>query len=343
MNATILEQKRANHEEIERLEHAIINVLEQVGTDGNNIDNYKIDMVQSHAVNYYLERIQQIGMEILPSLYEDKDKTGNEEIMSITGPSPQIYSVFYERLKEIRRFHSQYLNLQPQDALETVEIKNIESVVPSFSGEEGFGKCLDLHQFYNIFINLRPENHIKYNQYLDKFYKFLETKHPRTKEYKQYLIELRDYLIGFLKRSKPLSNIQAQIDEIDEKWKKGDNLNPLYCRSCKRFLKYFFGDTYTFFFKKLINKKKGDKLFANQNVFNGHLTGKKHKNALKNANTVSLEIRELEYKISELCNQFLQETILNTKSTIEMKFSRTIGEIMVRRFFKKIFFRIKPA
>lgn len=86
-----------------------------------------------------------------------------------------------------------------------------------FSGEEQYGKCLDLHIFFDTYINLKPSNkeakkdeakdRIDYITYLDLFYLFNDDlTRKENKEYKKYISELNDYLVNFYKKSHPLTD-----------------------------------------------------------------------------------------------------------------------------------------
>lgn len=137
------------------------------------------------------------------------------------------------------------------------------------------------------------------------FYKF-EPKQQYEPEYKQYLGDLLNYLIDFLKRSQPLTELDNMMKEIEEQFDAEMQAleqlkDPLVCDAC--------------------NKK-----FAKESVFQSHLTGKKHlKNAAK-AGTIYKECLRLEAKISSLCQKVLQEAIADTKVQVEKKLSRLPDE-----------------
>jgi splicing factor 3A subunit 3 len=44
----------------------------------------------------------------LMNLYEDKDGTRREEITQIQGQGPNLFSVFYDRLRDIKEYHKKY-------------------------------------------------------------------------------------------------------------------------------------------------------------------------------------------------------------------------------------------
>ena len=125
-------------------------------------------------------------------------------------------SVEFDELKKIRE--------NPGD-----EINNMVE----FSDEEGYGKFLDLHECYDKFINLKGVERVDYISYITSFDQLYDI--PRDKkggEYRQYLsryvysieiknmptvceiFSLSDYLYGFINRTRPLMDLEAQLSEI---------------------------------------------------------------------------------------------------------------------------------
>lgn len=100
-----------------------------------------------------------------------------------------------------------------------------------FSGEEVFGKYLDLNAFYDLFCNLpgvSSAQDLDYIQYLNKFNSFfyIPEKSKSSKLYVQYISGLWTYLSDFFWRIQPLVDMQEFLDkwkeEFDAKWKKGE-------------------------------------------------------------------------------------------------------------------------
>lgn len=232
---------------------------------------------------------------------------------------PQLYSLFYDRLKEIRKYYRQF----PEASLERPEDRvglDIEGegksyptpsthsllIVPQFTGEEKYGRYLDLHQFHHRYLNFKwVTKKIDYYTFLDKFFKF-KPKQQYTQEYIQYLQELFDYLISFLQRSQPFINLDKMLKEaesqLEEELKALEQLkDPLVCDAC--------------------NKK-----FAKETVFQAHLTGKKHIKNVEKKGTVYMDSLRLEAKIQAVCKKVLAETITNTKIHVEKKLSRLPDE-----------------
>ncbi|KAL1922658.1 uncharacterized protein VTP21DRAFT_10197 [Calcarisporiella thermophila] len=141
-----------------------------------------------------------------------------------------------------------------------------------FSGEEGYGRYLDLHYVFDLYVNLKGVRKLNYLQYLDQFDKFSAIpKENKNSDYKKYLQALREYLESYFQRAKPLTNlhgIQRMVrDEFEEKWAKGEApgwardeneaQDALYCVACR-------------------------KQYTKQTVYDAHLNSKKHLKAAEN-------------------------------------------------------------
>lgn len=127
------------------------------------------------------------------------------EIEALSGTSE--FSEFYERLRVIKDHHRKF----PNEAVEPPEMEFIRmnqehndddyegqycggtSILYSrltrtleldkqFSGEEGFGRYLDLISLHNLFVNLKGIKRLDYLQYLDEFDNFVDT-YPKAVKY----------------------------------------------------------------------------------------------------------------------------------------------------------------
>ncbi|KAJ3093096.1 hypothetical protein HK102_009528 [Quaeritorhiza haematococci] len=262
---SILEQQRRAHEECERLEQAMVEELLK------KTKTHREKVVQEHRVNQYLERIQARSQYLL-ELYEDEDGAREAEKDAITGATE--FSEFYQRLKNIKDYHRRFPN-EPVEVLEyefvnrdpEKEEKELENI---FSGEEGFGKYLDMHVIHEHYLNLKNSKKLNYLLFLSECDRFDEIPKATksTPEYAKYLDELKGYLEGFLKRTQPLYDMTSlhenTMKEFESKWETGElpgwELQPtenenaskeFYCVAC-------------------------EKQFAKKTVFEAHKTGKKH-------------------------------------------------------------------
>jgi len=220
MSSTLLEQTRATHEEIERLQRSLIDEMKRAPK------THKDNVIQSHKVNTTLERIVEASKR-LERIYEDKDGSRREEIASIGGTGPSLYSLFYERLRETKDYHRRYPGVQA----ERPEDLHIPEPDIPFTGEEGYGKYLDLHALYTQYINLEKAKKVDYLTYVCTFSKFDQLPESRvySKKYKEYIAALYEYLVSFLKRTQPLLALEQELEphekEFEEKWAKTNNNN----------------------------------------------------------------------------------------------------------------------
>ncbi|KAF7884852.1 hypothetical protein EAF00_010670 [Botryotinia globosa] len=270
----ILEEQRFLHEDLERLEQGI---ADRVAEDPKQV---RERLNRDHQIGHFLGRIQDQSKRLL-DIYKDVDGVRSKEIQSISTGEP--LEEFYKQLGEIKSFHQRYPN-EPVENLEkaykkkapmegetaTSEIDNM------FTGEEAFGRFLDLTTIHEIFLNLPNIKRLSYLQYLDNFDSFAPPTCPvkrpdkMTDQYFAYVGELANYLESFMRRTRPLENLDklfASVEEDFEKawkdndvpgWKleitapvNGSSASGIWCADC-------------------------EKEFKNENVYKGHLPGKKH-------------------------------------------------------------------
>ncbi|KAK9933441.1 hypothetical protein M0R45_020639 [Rubus argutus] len=105
-------------------------------------------------------------------IYEDNDNAKEDEIAAVGGQTAtgtNVFSAFYDRLKEIREYHRRHVAALVVDANEGHEALLKEEPQVKFSGEEAYGRYLDLHELYNPYINSKFGKAIEYSAYLDVF------------------------------------------------------------------------------------------------------------------------------------------------------------------------------
>lgn len=216
MASSRLEIARNNHEVTELCEQAISALLDK------KPQGQKAKTWHQHEISNFLDVISKLNTE-LDEIYEDKDDQMKEELQTMRGQN--IFSSFYETLKSTREYHSRFPHLQYDNETKVP----ITPVNVKFSGEEIYGKYLDLHPFYLRFCNLPhiPSRDQDYLQYLDRFNKFfyLSEQSKATKAYASYIKELWHYLSDFFVRVQPLICLEDSVSEwsklFEEKWTSG--------------------------------------------------------------------------------------------------------------------------
>jgi splicing factor 3A subunit 3 len=284
------------------------------------------------------------------------DSTKEEEVRNITlGDSMES---FMKEIANIKDFHRRYPN-EPVENLEKAYKKrlpedraqSVAAIEAMFTGEEGFGRYFDLTTLHEQYLNLpvhQQARRLTYLQYLDVFDAFtppqnsIRRDQKKSEAYFQYLKALQDYLESFMRRTKPLENLDklfANFDkEFEELWSKdelpgweqkaptsaptnGDAQGEgIWCSACK----------------------KG---FSKETVFEAHLIGKKHKKAVQEneggpANTTGISasgapsdmqrfkeraVAEREFRIKKLAAA-MQTERGDTKVNVERKQGMTERE-----------------
>lgn len=223
MSSTLLEVTRAGHEEIERLERLIVKDLQ------NEPASSKDRLFQSHRVRNMIDTIT-ITTEKLIDIYEDKDNARKDEIAALGGQTAtgtNVFSAFYDRLKEIREYHRKHQAARVVDANEEYEELLKEELRIEFRGEEAFGRYLDLHELYNEYINSKFGEHIEYSAYVEVFSEPQKIPHKLklTRQYREYLENLLEYLIYFFERTEPLQDLDRIFTKLatdfEEQWANG--------------------------------------------------------------------------------------------------------------------------
>ncbi|KAI1841296.1 hypothetical protein JX266_012532 [Neoarthrinium moseri] len=274
----LLEEQRFLHEDLERLEQGI---ADRIGEEPRTIHDR---LTRDHQISQFLDRISAQSDKLL-SLYKDADGTRFKEIQQIGTGDPM--DEFYKQLGEVKSFHARYPN-EPVENLEraykpkkTIGEDPASSLVDSmFTGEEAYGRFFDLHTCHESYLNLPNPKRLSYLQYLDLFDNFNpgaggpKRAEKLTDQYFQYVGGIAQYLESFMRRTRPLENVDrvlADFDkEFEEAWDKdgvegwkletGDSAgaahqtssaDAVWCPDC-------------------------EKEFKNDNVYKGHLPGKKH-------------------------------------------------------------------
>lgn len=151
-------------------------------------------------------------------MYDDTD-TRREELQSLTCGSD--LSEFDRKLSHIRNYYRK----TPNELATPMHIDNYlpsekrgeseqDSKLVQFSGEEGYGRFLDLHELHTVYINLKGMPKLEYLDYLSKFdHLFDIPRNLKSAAYKRYLEQLVEYLEGHHRRAQPLADLSATIRE----------------------------------------------------------------------------------------------------------------------------------
>ena len=164
-----------------------------------------------------------------------------------------------------------------------------------FSGEEGFGRFFDLNANYEAYVNLPGIKRPTYLQYLEVFDDFsttgsagagagLKKSDKMTDAYFQYVGGLAAYLESFMRKTRPLENLDRVLagfdNDFDQHWEK-DEL-PNWKKAGEASLNgngvsdAGAGSAPALSTPDAVWCADCEKEFKNQNVYKGHLAGRKH-------------------------------------------------------------------
>ncbi|KAL9674372.1 hypothetical protein QQ045_030644 [Rhodiola kirilowii] len=224
MSSTLLEVTRSAHEEIERLERLIVKDLQ------NEPASNKDRLFQSHRVRNMIETIRETTDKLV-EIYEDNDNARKDEIAALGGQTASgtnLFSAFYDRLKEIREYHRRHPAARVVDTAEEDDELLKEEPQVEFSGEEAMGRYLDLHELYNRYINSKfGDPKLEYSGFLDVFSKphAISRKLKMSRQYREYLESLLEYLVYFFERTEPLQDLDRVFSkveaEFEAQWENG--------------------------------------------------------------------------------------------------------------------------
>jgi splicing factor 3A subunit 3 len=234
----------------------------------------------------FLHRIHDQSERLL-SIYQDGDGARANEIQAIS--TGDTFGEFYKQLSEIRDFHRKYPN-EPVENLERVYKRRapgegdatateIESM---FTGEEGYGRFFDLTTLHEQYLNLtgvKGARRVTYLQYLDSFDTFVQPQCPikrpdkMTDTYFQYLGSVASYLEQFMRNIKPLEDLDKLFASFNADFEKAWEAGAVAGWGEEKAQS---GGPITEGMGEGIWCPDCAKEFTNQNVYNHHLTQKKH-------------------------------------------------------------------
>lgn len=102
-------------------------------------------------------------------------------ITAITSQSD--FGVFYERLRALREYHAKFPETpEPEDSAMTAAVPHVE-----FTGEEAFGKFVDMHSLHERYINMEQfRRETDYIAFLTTFHQFHTV--PRSKKNLEFVV-----------------------------------------------------------------------------------------------------------------------------------------------------------
>ena len=273
----LLDDLRTIHEDLERLEQGI---SDRILEDPKHIRDR---LARDHQVAGFLERIRTQSSRGL-DIYKDDSGDRTREVQKISTGDP--FDEFYKQLGIVKDFHKRYPN-EPVENLERAYKRRAvgeDTPFPSeidvmFSGEEAFGRFFDLMALHEEYINLPGlKRRITYLQYLDAFDSFdnLARQDKMREQYFGYVNSLAQYLEGFMRRIKPLEDLDKLFASFDEEFVKSWESDAIPEWQTEKANGTSQEGPATEGSGEGVWCADCEKEFKNDNVYKAHLSGKKH-------------------------------------------------------------------
>jgi len=212
MSSSTLEIARQAYEDIEVYERAIGEQLSK------KPKTTKQQIWQQHHIKNLVGKIQDQSGLLVEGVLRDEDGSFKAELEAMKGHN--AFGSFYQALKETKDYHAKYS--VDSGSLAGPSLEADMRCAADFSGEERWGKYVDLLELHERAMNLRglglPQ--LDYADFLEQFHK-LGAQVPRaaksSSKYAAYVTGLRSYLMGFLERTQPLLDLASLMAEECDK------------------------------------------------------------------------------------------------------------------------------
>lgn len=234
-------------------------------------------------------------------MYVDADGARARELQSLSTGDP--FDEFYKQLAEIKDFHRRYPNEPVENLERAYKIKPpgegevvVSEIDNLFSGEEAYGRFFDLTGLHEQYLNLpgvRGGRRLTYLQYLDVFDVFSPPPCPVKRpdklkdDYFQYTGSLAAYLESFIRRAKPMEDLDKLFSSFDKEFVEAWDADKVSGWSATETASEGTAGPTAEGTGEGIWCPDCEKEFKNENVYKNHLTGKKHLRAAETRATRS--------------------------------------------------------
>lgn len=223
---SIIEDARQSAEDVDLYERTLSTLLLSLSTP-NLTHREKLSTSHRAAdlTTRAVARSQSLFASFAPS---NEERTIEIEALAGGGPGGDL-SEFYQRLAKVKEYHRKYPDVATRVAGErevdfaALEGGDEEWLDRKFTGEEGLGRYVDLHQLHEAWNNLSgsaaASKRLNYLQYLASVATFaLSPALKSTPEYSKYLTALLQYLSDFYEKVFPLGDLETVLKAADEKF-----------------------------------------------------------------------------------------------------------------------------
>ncbi|KAL1302880.1 hypothetical protein AAFC00_003207 [Neodothiora populina] len=272
----LFEDLRFVHEDLERLEQAVSDrMLEEPR-------HIRDRLARDHEMAQFLDRIKSQSQRAL-QIYKDSEAR-TKEIQSIS--TGDQFDEFYKQLNTVKDFHKRYPNEPVENLERAYKRRAVGDVLPfpshidtMFTGEEAFGRFFDMMSLHEDYVNLpNLKKRITYLQYLDSFDKFdaIPRADKTQDQYFNYLGALCAYLEGFMRRTRPLEDLDKLFASFDKEFREAWDKDEAPGWSLKGAGKPEVDGPATEGTGEGVWCPDCEKEFKNENIYKSHLAGKKH-------------------------------------------------------------------
>ncbi|GAA5848627.1 hypothetical protein JCM8547_004578 [Rhodosporidiobolus lusitaniae] len=286
MASSVIEDSRALAEDADLFERSLTSLLLSLEAP---VSTHRDRLATSHRASDLLNRVVARSDALYGSLQPHNEERAREIDALTGGGSGGDITEFYQRLAKVKDYHRKYpttanvsISGDRHVDFAALEGGDPEWLDKKFTGEEGLGRYLDLHELHDQWNNIAPASssgaasaggwkRYTYLQYLGAVATFsLSLNLKSSPEYSKYLTNLLSYLSGFYERVLPLGDLDEVLKAADadfaRRWEAGEVegwAKPaeeseekkegagIWCAACQ-------------------------KSFTKDSVYQAHLTGKKH-------------------------------------------------------------------
>jgi splicing factor 3A subunit 3 len=242
---SVVEDSRQIAEDVDFYEKELTKLL------SSNPVTHRDKLSTNHKASDLLSRISTKSASLLDTFlpgtlpFEEKER----EVLALTGGTttgtPDL-TEFYKRLAKVKEYHRKYPDVAGVSTGSGQRIVDFAALQGGdedwldrkFTGEEGLGRYVDLHELHEVWNNLAPVStsgsaaaggwkRLTYLQYLEAVNSFaLSPSLKSSPAYATYLTKLLSYLTEFYEKAFPLGDLDAILKKADQafskKWEKGE-------------------------------------------------------------------------------------------------------------------------
>jgi hypothetical protein len=184
MSYSVLEQLRSSHEDLENIERAISLAMM------DKHKNVRHGVTCDHSVRYLMDAAQQ-RCKKAGEIYQDKDGMRTDDINALAGQrgdkkQSDVWTSFYDKVKEVKDYHRRFS--QNQGAVPELQSAHwfyerafeADKTDTLFSGEEEWGKRLDLNEHFVRFVNMNKITKYRKQRFMEVTFSRMKRKNPQV-------------------------------------------------------------------------------------------------------------------------------------------------------------------